>query len=202
MKIVENCLKTAKSVSNRLKAPFSISCLLFLNSNSRYQNTTCTHSIGDDESSDLSGRVYRSWKIVCNDGRWTGVSLGCDDSGRPLLEEEDPALSPFNASCPYLPNEANNVVAFYGDRELPTRCVLLFSPSTDVLILNVWYCPFKSCCFCVSRYEDESQPPERFEPGAELVFRCTDIGKYRLEGSVRRRCVGGTWDGTQPQVKI
>ena len=80
-----------------------------------------SHCIGDDESSDLGGRVYRSWKIVCNDGRWTGVSLGCDDSGRPLLEEEDPALSPFNASCPYLPNEANNVVAFYGDRELPTR---------------------------------------------------------------------------------
>ena len=123
----QTSLKTSHiftSVSNRSKAPFAISCLLFLVSNSRYQITTCTHSIGDDESSDLGGRVYRSWKIVCNDGRWTGVSLGCDDSGRPLLEEEDPALSPFNASCPYLPNEANNVVAFYGDRELPTRCVL------------------------------------------------------------------------------
>ena len=83
----------------------------------------------------MGGRVYRSWKIVCNDGQWTGVSLGCDDSGRPLLEEEDPALSPFNASCPYLPNEANNVVAFYGDRELPTRRVL-FS-LTDITVFKI-----------------------------------------------------------------
>ena len=28
--------------------------------------------------------------------------------------------------------------------------------------------------------------------GEDLVFRCSDVGKYRLEGSQRRRCVGGT----------
>ncbi|XP_077534783.1 sushi, von Willebrand factor type A, EGF and pentraxin domain-containing protein 1-like isoform X3 [Haemaphysalis longicornis] len=37
-----------------------------------------------------------------------------------------------------------------------------------------------------------------FPPGAELVFRCKDIGKYSLVGSVRRRCVYGDWDGVKP----
>ena len=27
---------------------------------------------------------YRSWKIVCNDGKWIGKSLGCDENGNPL----------------------------------------------------------------------------------------------------------------------
>ncbi|XP_075732658.1 sushi, von Willebrand factor type A, EGF and pentraxin domain-containing protein 1-like [Rhipicephalus microplus] len=37
-----------------------------------------------------------------------------------------------------------------------------------------------------------------FPPGSELVFRCKDIGKYSLVGSVRRRCVYGDWDGVKP----
>ena len=74
------------------------------------------------------------------------MSLGCDASGRPLLEEENANYgvdTPFNASCPYMPalNHDNNVVAFHGDRQLPT-----------------------------TQLEDEDQP-ERFEPGAELVYR-------------------------------
>ena len=37
-----------------------------------------------------------------------------------------------------------------------------------------------------------------FPPGAELVTRCADIGKYALIGSVRRRCINGEWDGVKP----
>ncbi|XP_069182645.1 sushi, von Willebrand factor type A, EGF and pentraxin domain-containing protein 1 [Procambarus clarkii] len=37
-----------------------------------------------------------------------------------------------------------------------------------------------------------------FEPGAELVSRCVDIGKYALIGSTHRRCVDGVWNGEKP----
>ncbi|GAB6024202.1 hypothetical protein CHUAL_008903 [Chamberlinius hualienensis] len=37
-----------------------------------------------------------------------------------------------------------------------------------------------------------------FPPGAEIVSRCSDIGKYALIGSVRRRCINGEWDGVKP----
>ncbi|XP_054709581.1 sushi, von Willebrand factor type A, EGF and pentraxin domain-containing protein 1-like [Uloborus diversus] len=42
--------------------------------------------------------------------------------------------------------------------------------------------------------EEETEHP----PHTELVFRCKDIGKYSLIGSVRRRCVQGDWDGVKP----
>ncbi|KAG8200512.1 hypothetical protein JTE90_000589 [Oedothorax gibbosus] len=42
--------------------------------------------------------------------------------------------------------------------------------------------------------DEESEHP----PDTELVFRCRDIGKYSLVGSVRRRCVMGDWDGVKP----
>ncbi|KAF6197720.1 hypothetical protein GE061_008686 [Apolygus lucorum] len=38
-----------------------------------------------------------------------------------------------------------------------------------------------------------------FPNGAELQFRCLDIGKYALTGSNIRKCVGGQWDGIRPQ---
>lgn len=34
--------------------------------------------------------------------------------------------------------------------------------------------------------------------GTELVFRCSDIGKFSMIGSVRRRCINGEWDGIKP----
>ncbi|CAK1543665.1 unnamed protein product [Leptosia nina] len=37
-----------------------------------------------------------------------------------------------------------------------------------------------------------------FPPGAVIVSRCSDIGKYALTGSQTRRCIGGTWDGVKP----
>lgn len=42
--------------------------------------------------------------------------------------------------------------------------------------------------------EEETEHP----PHTELVFRCKDIGKYSLIGSVRRRCTHGDWDGVKP----
>lgn len=38
----------------------------------------------------------------------------------------------------------------------------------------------------------------KFPPGTEIVHRCSDIGKFSFEGSVRRRCMGGQWTGTEP----
>ncbi|XP_045513614.1 uncharacterized protein LOC123707539 isoform X2 [Pieris brassicae] len=37
-----------------------------------------------------------------------------------------------------------------------------------------------------------------FPPGAIIVSRCSDIGKYALTGSQTRRCIGGSWDGIKP----
>ncbi|XP_055934154.1 sushi, von Willebrand factor type A, EGF and pentraxin domain-containing protein 1-like isoform X3 [Argiope bruennichi] len=42
--------------------------------------------------------------------------------------------------------------------------------------------------------DEETEHP----PHTELVFRCKDIGKYSLIGSVRRRCIHGDWDGVKP----
>lgn len=42
--------------------------------------------------------------------------------------------------------------------------------------------------------EEETEHP----PHTELVFRCKDIGKYSLIGSIRRRCTHGDWDGVKP----
>ena len=33
--------------------------------------------------------------------------------------------------------------------------------------------------------------------GEDVVLRCSDVGKYKLEGSQRRRCVGGHFDGQE-----
>ena len=33
--------------------------------------------------------------------------------------------------------------------------------------------------------------------GEDIILRCQDVGKYRLEGSQRRRCVGGHFDGRE-----
>ncbi|XP_014258644.1 CUB and sushi domain-containing protein 3 isoform X2 [Cimex lectularius] len=37
-----------------------------------------------------------------------------------------------------------------------------------------------------------------FPSGAELQFRCVDIGKFAMIGSNRRRCNNGQWDGVRP----
>lgn len=39
---------------------------------------------------------------------------------------------------------------------------------------------------------------EELPAGTELVMRCTDIGKYNLIGSQRRKCLYGDWDGETP----
>ncbi|XP_069936040.1 sushi, von Willebrand factor type A, EGF and pentraxin domain-containing protein 1 isoform X3 [Cherax quadricarinatus] len=52
----------------------------------------------------------------------------------------------------------------------------------------------------VTFYNDQEITEEvvDFEPGAELVSRCVDIGKYALMGSTSRRCVDGVWSGEKP----
>ncbi|XP_021948742.1 sushi, von Willebrand factor type A, EGF and pentraxin domain-containing protein 1 isoform X2 [Folsomia candida] len=40
-----------------------------------------------------------------------------------------------------------------------------------------------------------------FPTGTVLTSRCVDIGKFRLKGSVRRRCVSGQWLGITPKCE-
>ncbi|XP_042893956.1 complement receptor type 2-like [Penaeus japonicus] len=51
----------------------------------------------------------------------------------------------------------------------------------------------------VTFYNDQEVTEEmvEFEPGAKLVSRCVDIGKYALEGSVERQCIHGQWTGNK-----
>ena len=86
----------------------------------------------------------RSWKIVCSNGRWVGLSLGCDENGQP----QEVARGTFNASCSYSgPPPDSNVVGFFEDSQIAI--------GEEV----------------------------RYEPGAELVFRCVDIGKRRVSNA-------------------
>ncbi|XP_066943300.1 sushi, von Willebrand factor type A, EGF and pentraxin domain-containing protein 1-like isoform X2 [Macrobrachium rosenbergii] len=52
----------------------------------------------------------------------------------------------------------------------------------------------------VTFYNDQEITEEmvEFEPGAQLVSRCVDIGKYALVGDTHRRCVDGVWSGEKP----
>lgn len=103
----------------------------------------------------LKKEKYRSWKIVCSDGKWIGKSLGCDENGNPLLEDEitDVDFNPFNASCPYVKSPGDNIVAFHGDREI----------TAEGFLGGI-----------------ETQYKEYFEPGTELVYRCNDIGNATI----------------------
>uniref|UniRef100_A0A1A9WXH7 Sushi, von Willebrand factor type A, EGF and pentraxin domain-containing protein 1 n=1 Tax=Glossina brevipalpis TaxID=37001 RepID=A0A1A9WXH7_9MUSC len=37
-----------------------------------------------------------------------------------------------------------------------------------------------------------------FPPGAAIISRCTDIGKFELVGSIERTCIHSEWTGTKP----
>ena len=108
---------------------------------------------GESVEDMLKKEKYRSWTIVCKDGKWIGRSLGCDENGHPLLDDEASGVdfNPFNASCPYVNNPENNIAAFHGDREV----------KGDNGGSNILY-------------------KESFEPGSELVFRCNDIGNNKI----------------------
>ena len=109
----------------------------------------------------LKKEKYRSWTIVCNDGKWIGRSLGCDEHGHPLLDDETSGVdyNPFNASCPYVNNPEDNIVAFHGDREIKA------SDDKPEGYVDGVTIPYK----------------EYFEPGSELVFRCNDIGNFTIK---------------------
>lgn len=51
-------------------------------------------------------------------------------------------------------------------------------------------------------YEDQLINDEKIEKeffsGTELTFRCVDIGKFNLIGSIKRKCINGEWDGEDP----
>ena len=124
------------------------------NQGTEYNNQV--HGGQGESVEDMLKKVkYRSWKIVCNDGSWIGKSLGCDENGNPLLDDEnaDVDYNPFNASCPYVKTPGDNLVAFHGDREITV------DEDAEGYVEGVM-APYK----------------EYFAPGAELVYRCKDIG--------------------------
>ena len=133
--------------------------------------STRSSSSNATSSSNSSSPLLRSWRILCEDGDWTGRPLECDDSGKPVPEVSDSGGGgdgggveraggggegseshfPFNSPCPFPEKEGaleSNIVAFHGDRRLNQVA--------------------------------EGQT-EHFEPGTELVYRCVDIGKGRGE---------------------
>ena len=117
----------------------------------------------------------RSWKIKCKAGAWVGQSLRCDEDGRPHAQVASGAgaAAGSGTSSP----EFNSSCAFVaGTRGADGANVVTF--------------------FGDERLEEGVS--RHFEPGAELVHRCVDIGKYEFEGgglTRRQRCVGGMWDG-------
>ncbi|XP_071532550.1 LOW QUALITY PROTEIN: sushi, von Willebrand factor type A, EGF and pentraxin domain-containing protein 1-like [Panulirus ornatus] len=52
----------------------------------------------------------------------------------------------------------------------------------------------------VTFYDDKELTEEvmEFTPGAQLVSRCVDIGKFALIGDTQRRCIDGVWTGDKP----
>ena len=82
-------------------------------------------------------KAGRSWKIVCHNGRWVGLSLGCDENGQP----QEMSKADFNSSCLYAGPKADSKVAAFHDF-----------------------------------HEVKAEEEIRYEPGAEILFRCVDIG--------------------------
>ncbi len=133
------------------------------------EDTTETPSL-TTVTSNTTKPLMRSWKIMCLNGRWQGRAGNCDGEGRPILDHESAASkdhaevsssssfsSPaFNASCPFpergRPLESNMAV-FHGDRQLSGA----------------------------AKEGGGEVEEEQFEPGAELVYRCVDIGKRGKE---------------------
>ena len=69
----------------------------------------------------------------------------------------------FNASCPYAgPLPDNNVAAFYEDQEIK------YSGSGE-----------EAADASEDADNNNAATVERFEPGAELMFRCVDIGNKK-----------------------
>ncbi len=66
-------------------------------------------------------------------------------------------------------------------------------PAWDLFLLSLFHLEKK-------RKENEHHPCSSFQCLALFLFLCF-LGKYALKGSVRRRCVGVTWDGKAPSCE-
>ncbi|XP_041978220.1 uncharacterized protein LOC121732407 isoform X2 [Aricia agestis] len=78
------------------------------------------------------------------------------------------------------------------------NCEELEAQSEELLSNNT--CTFRNEePHVVSFYNDlEITETVDFPPGAVIISRCSDIGKYAMVGSQTRRCIGGVWDGVKP----
>uniref|UniRef100_T1J421 Sushi domain-containing protein n=1 Tax=Strigamia maritima TaxID=126957 RepID=T1J421_STRMM len=122
-----------------------------------------------------------TWKITCEDGNWVGRPHRCGA----LVGEQN-----FTTAIQILKFVHFCSSFVEGD------------PGSDYYE----YLRNRSCVFrntephLVTFYGDMRITDEtmEFPPGTELVSRCRDVGKYARLGSVRRRCIGGEWDGVKP----
>ena len=87
---------------------------------------------------------------------WVGSSLECTSDGNTL---EEVRAAGYNMSCTFIPVE-NNLVAFYQNIE-----VIILRDISNLLIGYV-------------QVKKEITIPA----GSDLLLRCSDIGKYRIEG--------------------
>jgi hypothetical protein len=99
-----------------------------------------------------------------------------------------PIISMINSSCMYKKVDPN-VVTFYNDQiiiqetmEFPhgtiTVCTINSYDQLSVYVISV---SFTSSLFKLLHSIQTS--------------RCVDVGKFRLEGAVRRKCLSGQWMG-------
>ncbi|XP_073987217.1 hig-anchoring scaffold protein isoform X2 [Rhodnius prolixus] len=109
-----------------------------------------------------------TWTIICQDGSWLGHSLNCE------FEDGQKKVG-------------GGVGGRFGGIGIGPR------DNTTCLFTN-------SEPNVATFYQDQLVTEEsvEFPSGAELQFRCADIGKFAMIGSNRRRCNAGSWDGVRP----
>ncbi|XP_065203954.1 sushi, von Willebrand factor type A, EGF and pentraxin domain-containing protein 1-like, partial [Planococcus citri] len=72
---------------------------------------------------------------------------------------------------------------------------------TNVIIKDNSTCTNRNTEPNVATFLDDERIVEsvtEFPAGTVLTFRCVDIGKYAMEGSNKRQCSNGEWDGEKP----
>ena len=100
-----------------------------------------------------------------------------------ILKYYDKILFLANGTCHFRNNEPN-VVSFYNDLEI-REDIVEFPPGTTI----------------TSRYLLQFLLIIKYLLKILKVFRfrCTDIGKFELIGSIERTCIHSEWTGTKPQ---
>ena len=106
----------------------------------------------DAENEDRSNRLRRSWKIVCEDGAWKGRFFDCGGEDEEETEKE---------------SEEEKADVDEEDKKDDFNASCAYTPKLKSNIV-------------VFLQDRELKETEYLEPGAELLYRCVDIGKSFL----------------------